>query len=103
MVFLSFKDYTEPSGLSEMSKSNRFEGLIPHGGVEILMFSDGFCASNFAVKLKSDLNGTIHISSNEKGIILENPYGLEPTQDPIKFVLDMVAGGLPILKPTIEA
>lgn len=103
MVFLSFRDCTEPNSLSETCKSNRFEGLIPHGGVEILMFSDGFCASKFAVKFNSDLNGTIHITSNEKGIILDNEYGLEPTNDPIKFVLDRVIGGLVSVKPTIEA
>ena len=103
VVLLSFKDYTEPSEISEICKSNRFDGLIPHGGVEIMMFSEGFIPSNFAVKFNSDLEGTIHISSNEKGVILDNSYGLELTNSPIKLVLDRVTRGQVNTKLTVEA
>ena len=86
-------DYTESGGVSEMCKLNCFDGLIPHGGVEIVMFSDGFSDSNFGVKFNSDLSGTIHITSNEKGVVLDNSYGLNLTNDPVKFVLDQVTCG----------
>ena len=103
MTLMSFKDYTEPSNPSELYTSNYFKGLIPHGGVEILMFSDGFGTDEFAVKFNSNFDGAVHISRNEEGVLLDNSYGLEFTKDPARLVLDKVTSGHMNTKPSIEA
>ena len=103
MTLMSFKDYTEPKDPSELCKLNCFKGLIPHGGVEILMFSHGFGADEFAVKLNSNLDGIVNISRNEMGVIIDNSYGLELTNDPVKLVYDRVTSGHLNIRPSIEA